>query len=57
MSKNFWNSLVIAAAIVIPTMAVGGLEAKAQSYGAIARSPSTQDNGIFVLVAQRKTEQ
>jgi hypothetical protein len=45
MSKNFWNSLVIAAAIVIPTMAVGGLEAKAQSYGAIARSPSTQDKG------------
>lgn len=45
MSKNFWNSLAIAAAVVIPTIAGGSLAASAQSYGAIARSPSTQDKG------------
>ncbi|NMF60924.1 DUF4189 domain-containing protein [Pseudanabaena yagii] len=43
MSKNFWNALLIAA--IVPTMAIGGLEAIAQSYGAIARSPSTHDKG------------
>lgn len=46
MSKKFWNSLAIAAAVIIPTISVGALEAVAQnSYGAIARSPSTQDKG------------
>ncbi|GBO56748.1 hypothetical protein APA_5083 [Pseudanabaena sp. lw0831] len=46
MSKKFWNSLAIAAAVIIPTISVGALEAFAQnSYGAIARSPSTQDKG------------
>ncbi|MBD2316049.1 DUF4189 domain-containing protein [Phormidium tenue] len=46
MSKKFWNSLAIAAAVIIPTISVGALEALAQnSYGAIARSPSTQDKG------------
>jgi serine/threonine-protein kinase len=46
MSKKFWNSLAIAAAVIIPTISVGVLEASAQdSYGAIARSPSTQDKG------------
>ncbi|MEA5489043.1 MULTISPECIES: DUF4189 domain-containing protein [Pseudanabaena] len=45
MSKRFWNSLAIAAAVIIPTISVGALEAVAQSFGAIARSPSTQDKG------------
>ncbi len=45
MSKNFWNSLAIAAAVLIPTISVGALESAAQSYGAISRSPSTQDKG------------
>jgi len=45
MSKSFWNSLAIAAAIVIPTISIGALEAAAQSYGAIARSSSTEDKG------------
>jgi len=45
MSKNFWNSLAIAAAVLIPTISVGALEASAQSYGAISRSSSTQDKG------------
>ncbi|MFN9208410.1 MAG: DUF4189 domain-containing protein [Pseudanabaena sp.] len=46
MSKKFWNSLAIAAAVIIPTISVGVLEASAQnSYGAIARSHSTQDKG------------
>ncbi|MFN9058444.1 MAG: DUF4189 domain-containing protein [Pseudanabaena sp.] len=46
MSKKFWNSLAIAAAVIIPTISVGVLEASAQDrYGAIARSPSTQDKG------------
>jgi len=45
MSKRIWNSLAIAAAVVIPTISVGALEAAAQSFGAIARSPSTQDKG------------
>ena len=46
MSKKFWNSLVIAAAVIIPTISAGALEALAQnSYGAIARSPSTQYKG------------
>jgi len=44
MSKNFWNFLAIAAAVIISTVSVGALEAVAQSFGAIARSPSTQDN-------------
>ncbi|MFN4794943.1 MAG: DUF4189 domain-containing protein [Pseudanabaena sp.] len=46
MSKKFWNSLAIAAAVIIPTISVGVLEASAQDrYGASARSPSTQDKG------------
>lgn len=45
VSKNFWNSLAIAAVVVIPTISIGALEAAAQSYGAIARSSSTQDKG------------
>jgi hypothetical protein len=45
MSKNFWNSLAIAVAIVIPTISIGVIEAAAQSYGAISRSPSTQEKG------------
>ena len=45
ISKNFWNSLAIAAAVVIPTIAMGALEAAAQSYGAISRSPTSQDKG------------
>jgi len=45
MSKSFWNSLAIAAAIAIPTISVGALESAAQSYGSIARSPSTHDKG------------
>ena len=45
MSKSLWNSLVIVAAIFIPTISTGGIEAAAQSYGAIARSPTTQDKG------------
>lgn len=46
MSKKFWNSLAIAAAVIIPTISAGALETVAQnSYGAIARSSSTQDKG------------
>ena len=45
MSKNFWNSVAIAAAVLIPTISIGALEAVAQSYGAIARSSSTQEKG------------
>jgi hypothetical protein len=45
MSKSFWNSLAIAAAVIIPTISVGALESAAQSYGAISRSSSTQDKG------------
>jgi serine/threonine-protein kinase len=45
MSKSLWNSLVIVAAIFIPTISTGAIEAAAQSYGAIARSPTTQDKG------------
>ncbi len=45
MSKRFWNSLVVAAAMVIPTFSIGAIEAVAQSYGAISRSPTTQDKG------------
>lgn len=45
MFKSFWKSMVIAAAVAIPTIAVGAIEANAQSFGAIARSPSTQDKG------------
>jgi serine/threonine-protein kinase len=38
--------VAIAAAIAIPTISLGAIEANAQnSYGAIARSPSTQDKG------------
>ena len=59
VSKNFWNSLAIAAVVVIPTISIGALEAAAQSYGAIARSSSTQDKGYswnFVLARQQKIE-
>ncbi|MBD2187387.1 DUF4189 domain-containing protein [Pseudanabaena mucicola] len=46
MAKSFWNSLMIAAAVIVPTVSVGAIEAVAQvSYGAISRSPSTQDKG------------
>jgi len=45
MFNNFWKSMAIAAAVAIPTISVGAIEANAQSYGAIARSPSTQDKG------------
>ncbi|MDX2255125.1 MAG: DUF4189 domain-containing protein [Pseudanabaenaceae cyanobacterium bins.39] len=46
MSQKFWNSLAIAVAIAIPTVSIGALEASAQnSFGAIARSQSTQDKG------------
>ncbi|PZV11203.1 MAG: hypothetical protein DCF20_19915 [Pseudanabaena sp.] len=45
MSKSLWHSLAIAAAVTIPSFAAVALEASAQSYGAIARSPSTQDKG------------
>jgi serine/threonine-protein kinase len=45
MPKNFWKSLIIAAAVVIPTVSVGALQATAQSFGAIARSPTTEDKG------------
>jgi len=44
MSKSLWNSLVIAT-LLIPTISVGAMESVAQSYGAIARSPTTQDKG------------
>jgi serine/threonine-protein kinase len=57
MSKSFWNSLAIAAAIAIPTISVGAIEASAQSYGAIARSPSTQDKGYsWNFSSQRAAE-
>ena len=55
MSKNFWNSLAIAAAVVIPTISIEELEAAAQSYGAIARSSSTQDKGYSWDFSTRAT--
>ncbi len=45
MSKSFWKSLAIAAAVIIPTVSTGAIEAIAQSYGAISRSPTTHDKG------------
>jgi serine/threonine-protein kinase len=46
MNQKFWNSLAIVAAVVIPTFSIGAMEAFAQnSFGAIARSQSTEDKG------------
>ncbi|MCY7333986.1 MAG: DUF4189 domain-containing protein [Pseudanabaena sp. CAN_BIN31] len=45
MSKSFWKSLAIAAAVLIPTISIGAIEAVAQSFGAISRSSSTQEKG------------
>ncbi|MEE3716539.1 DUF4189 domain-containing protein [Tumidithrix elongata RA019] len=46
MVRKFCGSLAIAATVVLPLVLSGGMDAYAQnSFGAIARSRSTQDKG------------
>ncbi|CAN1210125.1 DUF4189 domain-containing protein [Tumidithrix helvetica PCC 7403] len=45
MVRKFCSSLAIAAAAVLPLVVAGGMEAYAQSFGAIAHSRSTGDKG------------